>query len=614
MQPPLDAAIWVRILAAAVLVFVGPGLLAVRPWWRRGDPLAALSLAVPAGILLVAVVCYGLVPVGPALRWWLVLPLAAALALVVFRAPRSRESAAPSPWWPAAVACGLMAGVVVAGLAGYDAPRGDAANHAFMVRRLAEVRTVAQDDVFAAPVGGPGFVYLMGWHAGAALVAQLSAVAPYLVAWVLPLLCLALLPVALIGLWRRCGVPAPAAVWGAVLVAANRSFPAGAMQWGALGHAVGWLCVPVTTLAVLAALSDGGWRRGLLAGLLLVGLLLVHAVELPVVVVMTLCGWLAHRHAQPQARPDATGGLLALGLLIAAGAAVLAATGLGYGAPAHAAVAHPWREFGRAIDSANRAGWQWAPTRALVLAGIWLAWRRRVLRPLAVASVAAAVLYVTLSSFRDPLSKRARRTLLPRARAGADAADVPAGAAAGRGRAVVARVDGTTSARLARRGLGGGRRRGGAGTGGQRPARPRQRHEEPWGAAPYALARALTGVVRDGEVVANLPQDGSVWASHAQRRALPAAGDLAAGVARRDAASSTGAGVHAGDLAARDALAARRGREVPLGRRALGRPVWRGVDRRRLGAGAVRRRPAVHPRVARGGGVAVPDRVVRPPR
>ncbi len=525
LHPPLDAGSWFRILAGAALLLAVPGLLVTRRWANRADPLAALSLALPAGILLVAVVSYALVPVGAVLHWWLVLPLAAAIALAVRRGPRHPQPDAVGPRWPTVVACGLMAGVVVAGLAGYDAPRGDAANHAFMVRRLAAVHSVAQDDVFAAPVGSPGFVYLVGWHAAAALIGG----EPHLAAWVLPLICLALLPIALIALWQRCGVPPAAAVWGAVFVAANRGFPAGALQWGALGHAVGWLCVPVTTLAVLAALIDGGRRRGLLAGLLLVGLLLVHAVELPVVALMTLCGWLAHRRAQPGARPDATGGLLALGLPVAAAAAAIAAIGLDYGAPAHVVVTDPWRELGRAVDAANRAGRQWAPIRVLVVAGVWLAWRRPALRPLAVASVMASVLYMTLASLRDPVSSALaapfyreparvlmlQMFLLPPLL----------------GVAMQAMLDGTGRRRRALR-LAGWLLAAALVVPGLidngRHIRAHA-HEEPWGKQEYAMARALAGVVQDGEVVANLPQDGSVWAWHAsgERFLLPATWPLA---------------------------------------------------------------------------------------
>jgi len=525
VQPPLDAGSWLRILAGATLVLVVPGLLAICRWSRRADALETLALALPAGILLTAVVSYALIPAGPALHWWLVLPLAAALALVARGARGENDDAGPALRWPVVLACGLMAGVVVAGLAGYDAPRGDAANHAFMVRRIAEVHSVAKDDVFAPPVGSPGFVYVMGWHAGAALIPA----APHLVAWVLPLICLALLPVALVALWRRCGVPAVAAVWGAVFVVANRGFPAGALQWGALGHAVGWLCVPVTTLAMLAALCDGGWRRGLLAGLLLVGLLLVHAVELPVVALMSLCGWFAHRRAQPGARPDPTGGLLALGLLVAAAAAAIAAIGLDYGAPAHAAVAHPWHELGRAVDAANRAGWQWAPLRVLVIAGILLGWRRPVLRPLAVTSVAATILYITLTSFRDPVSRALaapfyreparvlmlQMFVLPPLLGMAMQAML---AWTGRRQRALRLVGWALVAALVVPAL--------VDNGQHIRAHA---HEEPWSAEAHTMARALADVVHDGEVVANLPQDGSVWAWHAsgERFLLPATWPLA---------------------------------------------------------------------------------------
>jgi len=526
--PPLDVEVWLRILAGTALVLVVPGLLVVRPWTRAGDPLTTLALALPAGILLVAVASYALVPAGAALRWWLALPIAAGIAMLARGGTRTVDPA-PGSRWLIAGACGLMIAVVVAGLAGYDAPRGDAANHAFMVRRIADVRTVAQGEVFAPPLGSPGFVYLMGWHAGAALVSQALAIAPHLVAWGLPLLCLALLPIALASLWRRCGVPATAAIWGAAFVAANRGFPAGALQWGALGHIIGWLGVPVATLAAISALADGGWRRGVLAGLLLVGLLLVHGAELPAVALMTLCAWLAHRRADPRARPDATGLVLAVVIPAAAAAVVVAGVGLDYGEALRGGARQPWRELGHAIDTASSAGWHWGPTRVLVIAGIVLGWRRPALRALAVASVAVAVLQVTLASLRDPVSRllaapfyreparvlMLQLFLLPPLLGVAIQSLLDGTQRSGR----VLRLAGwVVAAAVLVPGL----------VDNGRHIR-RNAHEEPWGAAQHALARGIAGVVQDGEVVANIPQDGSVWAWHTsgERFLLPATWRLA---------------------------------------------------------------------------------------
>ncbi len=121
--------------------------------------------------------------------------------------------------------------------------------------------------IFGSPYGSPPVFYLVGWHTKAALLAEISGLAPYVVSWLMPMFCLALMPLGWSLLYRSFGFSSWSLVWAAFLLHACRNTPMGILHWGVIGLLIGLFLMPwrgfrwsawVAMLAPLVQLTGPG--------------------------------------------------------------------------------------------------------------------------------------------------------------------------------------------------------------------------------------------------------------------------------------------------------------------------------------------------------------------
>jgi len=302
--------------------------------------------------------------------------------------------------------CLLSAGMLWVGFKNTPAPPHihDAANHAFFVERIASQGVMDHDEIWEGLPVRPVVPYFVGWHAAAAQIAQLGGVAPYVSSWFTPLFCLVWLPLSLTLLWRALGIPVPGAVLGALLVVANQYVPASILGWGGFGQIVGMYLVSFLVLLMRGIRLTNSLHHGALFGLLLFGLMQIHAGE---IVVVLLFGWLTDR-TRPvnQAAPGFPGRafLGAVGCFLAAAvppAWNLAMTYARHGTEGGDAQLLSLREsVARLIRTGGSAG----GLIPLCVTGVSFSLLSRKYRTVAVVSILSGVFYLLLASVRDPVT------------------------------------------------------------------------------------------------------------------------------------------------------------------------------------------------------------------
>ena len=268
MEPPIhplsSVHAWASFLfGAAVLLFL-PGTLLLAPGKReRHDAYSAIS----HGLALIIVVGHVLSMANLRLNAWTFLAFVGlAVSIRLFRAWKHAASprissplprALGSDALPAITSIVLFA-VLVFSLRDLVVPPTphDAANHAFLVQRILETRSVALDEIFGPPWGAPTTLYFLGWHIPAALISDLTGLPGYVSTWMLPLVALAALPLALAWAWRRLGLPATTTAVAAVLVLVGRYQPVGVLYWGGFGLLLGLFLAPWAAWTLVRA-----WRR-----------------------------------------------------------------------------------------------------------------------------------------------------------------------------------------------------------------------------------------------------------------------------------------------------------------------------------------------------------------
>ncbi len=416
---PVGAVVlWLRWLAAVVVLVWLPGFLLVGRWLGRLDAISRHVLSLDAGLLLVATASalFPLVraPLTPALFG----PLALLLAWAAGRAPAHRRAVAAwgdglTPLTAAeqlalAVIGALLCWQVHSGFADFTAPPHihDATNHAFMVLRIAQTGSSDPRVVFAPEIGRPDVFYLMGWQSAAAMAARLSGVAPYISAWFMPLLALVHLPLALTLLWRALGLPAAAALLGALFVLVNEFVPGGILAWGGFGLIVGMFLVPTVALALRAALRERSLPAGALAGLTLAGLLQVHTSQVPVALALGLLAT-AGRPAPEGSAGGSRWRAPLCALICFAAVAGPTAWGLAGGYVHKIGALPPPRLVSPhdALESLRRCGGQAPRLRLLTLLGAGLALFDRRSRRTALGALAVGVFFFCLACYRDPISR-----------------------------------------------------------------------------------------------------------------------------------------------------------------------------------------------------------------
>ena len=220
--------------------------------------------------------------------------------------------------------------------------------------------------------------------------------------WLLPTLAAALLPAALILLWRRLGFTAPVAVLAAFLVPVAGDITAAIPGHGGLGQFVAMFALVLPVLALARALRSGGLGSAILAGLGLACLLLVHASW--TVLTVLLAAIISRR----------TGAEPAAGRRVWLAAAVAAVVFLAVTAWDLVPAAGVYKERALNPDDrlplvtclrmVTRSAGAWWGLELVVVGAIVAGLVRRGTRPVAVLALALGTLSVTLGAWQDPAS------------------------------------------------------------------------------------------------------------------------------------------------------------------------------------------------------------------
>ena len=530
IHPVSSPILWLRVLAAALVIVVLPGyLLAGRH--VAGGRVARLVCSVSMGLLgtsLIGRVCY---LAGLSMHPWTVTPVLALLGLGLGRWSTWRRqwqdvfgSLRPSSSGETLALVGLAGSwliLLVVVFGDFVVPPSviDAANHAYLVRRIAETASLDPELVLAAPLGSLRVGYLVGWHLPAALVARTGGVAPYVATWLTTLAMLAMLPLALSLLWRALKVPAPLGVLGGIWLLTDAFTPSGILGWGGFGQLIGMALVPVLSLLVASGLRERFLLPAVVAGAALGAMVHVHASE--VVVALGLGLLLSRYGGDPATTPTSrrpvwlVAGVGVLSLMLAAGPEVwsLAMT---YRTAVVPEIVNEQRQLSdavrRLLDSVGGPDQR----HAAVLLGLGLGLANRRLRPLAVVAVLLGVFYLTLAVIGDPVSRalaspfysQPPRILYLQAYVLPPLLSLPllalrSSRITGRWRLPATILAGLLAVVWFGPGL-------------QKTVNDLRSYgaATPFGESDYVHAVEMAQVIQSGELVANQVQDGGVWALH----------------------------------------------------------------------------------------------------
>jgi hypothetical protein len=411
LHPVADIQLWARWVAACACLIWLPGHVLIGRSVGKHDVVTRGVLAVAAGLLLAGLFAASRLPATPPV--FIAFCLAAAMAgRAALRGtdlgvPTSDlEPAGRSSALPYAAAMLASGAVVVAGHWNHvvPVPVQDAANHAFLTWRIASTGSTDPGVIFGPPFEAPLRVYPAGWHTAAAMLAQVSGVPPFISTWFLPLLMLMLIPVSFSVLWRSWRVVPTRVIWLAALFpAANVYAPTGILAWGGFGILVGFFVVPLVAVSVRALLTSGSTALGVVVGLMFASLVQIHASEVPVALGLGIVGGLLANRRLPPSRMArrAIPGIVVFAAAV--GPLLLQLTDV-LGRQVDPAPA-PHVSLVQGLDRFMRAGGQWGPLQALMVASLGIGLSRRSSRPIAALSVCLGLLSVTLGTFRDPVSR-----------------------------------------------------------------------------------------------------------------------------------------------------------------------------------------------------------------
>lgn len=526
---------WVRFGGASLVVLAWPGLLFLRSRLGRLGPVWSLALAVLLTLLFS--------PVYARLTGWLHLPYEAVGHVLAFslagwfvggRAETRRwidaliEPVVGGDRWGrwtlatgTALASGLLLATIAYGFRDYAAPPHihDASNHAWLVHRILEVASTRLDDLYANAV--PPAPYLVGWHGVAASLAQVSGLAPLPIAWYLPLLGTALVPVSLVLLWRHWGLPGLAGLAGAFLISANEVTPFQILWWGGFGKLLGLALAAVVALIVARGLRARDHLSVALAVLAIGSLANIHAEALLTAALLTLATL-----ATPGHRPQ-TEGSRGAWIWLVVGVVVFSGWDLwtlarDYEGNRMVPPTQPRLEPMDALAEVGRVAGRDVHVVRLLVLGWGLALLRRSTRGIALVALGLATLYFLMLVVRDPVTmtvaklfyqeaSRVPGHLLPLVGA---LPLLPLGWLLARTRWPVLRLAvvvvaigltwvpwrvGNEGARAMMRG-------------------EWMRKTVPFSIQDHALAQAIPTIVPASETVANFWDDGSTWAMHISGR------------------------------------------------------------------------------------------------
>ncbi|MFH2052798.1 MAG: DUF6541 family protein [bacterium] len=403
-------------LAGFLLLTAGPGFALAGHRLAGQDRFTRLLASLATGMLAFPLLGHAMsflqIPLTPAYYALVVM----GLAVVLDRSRRYRmlwqEVGAGIPPLGGLALLGALAGgaalavVIQQAFAGFAASPHlhDASNHSFMVRQIVEHASLDRRLVFGPPYGSPPQDYLLGWHAGAALISRLTGALPHVSAWYLAAACACLLPAMGTLVWRAFGIPGRIMGLGAGFLAANYFMPTGIFSWGGYGQIIGLFALPWAVVLLRNAARPTGWPAGLAAGLALLGLLHVHTAEVFAVLILAPAAW-PRGADRARWRSSAPRLALAAGVLVVGGLLPLLPTFTSYNAftAGHQVPPPPgwkaaWQQF-TTFAGGNVPILQLMIGPAL-LAGVF----RKGMRRVWVTSLVMTLLFLGLRQVQDPVS------------------------------------------------------------------------------------------------------------------------------------------------------------------------------------------------------------------
>ena len=411
-QPVTDLVLWLRFGVGLACVLWLPGYLALGRHLRNRPAPTRHVLALSVGLMLLPLWSQATSLLSAGIRPMQYLPVAlVATALFGTTATarhlaRGLDADRPSETWVAgaliaAVVIGL--GCIVTGFGDFVVPptTHDAANHAYMTWRIAEVGTVEASQVFGPPHGAPDLPYTMGLQATAAMIAQTVGIAPYISIWFLALSAIALLPIGLSLLWDEWGLPSTAIGVAALLAAANPYVPSRLLWWGLFGTAAGLLLVPLATLLFYRFWSTAKIEWAVAGGMAAGSLMLIHGSELPTAGLLTLVTILTHRRA-PAMRAAAWATFFLVGIVC--GWPFLTTIVPAYLTGGIAAGNELLETLAMTSERTRTVLGAWPSLQAIGVFAIGLGLVDRRTRVLSATALAIIVVVTTLALWRDPVS------------------------------------------------------------------------------------------------------------------------------------------------------------------------------------------------------------------
>jgi hypothetical protein len=215
-----------------------------------------------------------------------------------------------------------------------------------------------------------------------------------------------LMPAALTLLWRAWALPLPAVLAGALFVTANQLAPSGILGWGGFGQITGLFLVPTLVVMGRAFLTRPSVWQGGVWGAFLASLVFIHASELVVAVMLTGLCWFSLPRELPEYVTRIRLRAFLAGLVVfAVFCFPLWSLGNDYWRQLSDRDTSHMRSFGRAVEYYFQTGGNSAGMKLLALLGLVTGLVYRQFRWLAITSLLFGVLFVSLASFDDPVSR-----------------------------------------------------------------------------------------------------------------------------------------------------------------------------------------------------------------
>ncbi len=408
--PLISPLLWIRFGLGCALILWLPGYLVVGRWLRAQDFLSRCMVSLSSGLVLPFLYSalfgrFGL-PFRPEYYLGAILMLIGLSSLwpgwrnTLARDSEKLRALTRLESLSALGAMLVSLTLLLLGFGRLPAPPHihDASNHAWLTLRIVQTSSLNLSLVNADLAGTVKVGYLPGLHAAAALIARVSGVAPYISVWMLALLLCAMIPGAFSLLWRAWRVPALTLGLALLLSVANPLGPGGILGWGGFGQIAGFFLVPFGVLALRSGWRSSSLSAGLAAGFVLGALIFVHASEVVVVLGATLLS------LERRTRPSWRSGLALLAALVFVCGPEVWQVYRGY--PSLVASELPHRK--ELLDSLTRlwrSGGRGVVLQLLLPLGWIFGFRKTWARRLVVTSAILGIFYLFLQSYADPLTR-----------------------------------------------------------------------------------------------------------------------------------------------------------------------------------------------------------------